>query len=139
MSSKTFGKIVFWGFLVIGTIAISRHEIKKSELYKNGSITSGKIIGTKSIGKTGRGIEYHYIVNGIFYSKISKITILPMCREQAINIIKKLKKYDFEVLYDPKNPELSDLLLLKSQYLRFQRQEPPVLTEIIAELSECEN
>lgn len=98
---------------------LTYHKYKATNLDRNTLSTTGKFIKYSRGVKTGGGVAFEYKVGGESYRETCCQYFSNTCENKIILYSTELKKRTFPVVYDSADPSNSEILLLESQYLRF--------------------
>lgn len=139
MDKMTRNKYIVFlgGILLISLIGYFRSTQLTSLFMDNHIFGKGLVTGVKYGGKTPGGIYYE--IKGVQTKYRLKDSKSSSCRKIVRQKLNKLKGIHFPVAYLEERPSLSEILLFKSDYEKFNIPIPEHLKEIVEELSVCED
>lgn len=126
------------GVLLLTLGLLTYHYQKGVDLYENHSTTTGKYIRYHRGVKTGGGLEFSYTVDGKSYKEMCCQHLPTACETGLMGNEEALRQYTFIVAYDKTDHSNAELLVVQSQYDRFELTVPKELKEVIEIISKCE-
>ncbi|MEL6669729.1 MAG: hypothetical protein AAFO91_11670 [Bacteroidota bacterium] len=131
-------KIAFAGSILLMIILVAKYFQKRNSLYANSKFTTGEYINYNVGVKTGGGLKFSYLIDGEAYEDICCQHLPTKCERYLMGNEDALRQYTFPVAYDATDPSNAELLVVQSQYDRYELDVPDEIEEIIRIISTCE-
>jgi hypothetical protein len=125
--------------MLIIALFLTYHKYKSTSLDKNTIYTTGKFIQYSRGVKTGGGVAFEYKVGEKSYRETCCQYFSNACENEIVLYSSELRKGTFPVVYDSENPSNAELLLLESQYLRFNIPVERESMRLISEVYLCDS